>query len=741
MSRASTWLTPFLSSAEGAGRSARRAVFAVAYVVCAAVTALAVAVTAFGPGSRPLESTSRLAVAILAVNLLAIAGLALLGGREVRGLFPARLPDAGARLQRRFVGLFALAAVVPAIVVAAFFGLLVTRGVDNWFSARVRSAVETSAAVGRAYVADQISAIQRRLEPISADLNRFEPYFQRSRLQFGKVLLEEMATYDFSAVYLIDRDGRVLARAEQRDAPPYLAPPPAMLQPKGSEAPLRLDASDMARAVFRLSAYPDAFVYVVRPLGEGYIQELRKAERSVTAYREAERARARIQTVFLLSYVSVALLVLIGAVWVGVVVAEQIATPVARLVQAADLVAAGDLTARVPTGREPAEIAVLSRAFNRMTSDLDAQQEALRAAGEEARGRRDFIEAVLSGVSAGVIGLDAGGAVSALNARARELLGLEGREVLGRPLPEVAPELAETAERARRSGQDAENELDVVRGAETRRLRARAASGADAGLVITFDDITRLLAAQRNAAWRDVARRIAHEIKNPLTPIQLSAERLRRRYRKEITSDLEVFDRCTDTIVRQVGDIGRMVDEFSSFARMPQPSFAPADLAELVREAVFAQRVAYPDFTVELEEPPPAPVNVDRRMVGQALLNVLKNAGEAVAARVATQPEPAGAIHVRLRAREGEVAIEVEDNGVGLPARDRERLTEPYVTTREKGTGLGLAIVKRILEEHGGELRLGDSASPPGARVVLSLPSNARPAVLAAAESRIGDGG
>ena len=713
--------------------AARRYGFAAVYAATAVVTAIAVAVTAFGPGTHPLETTSRLAVTALTVNLLVILALSLVGASRVRGLFAARLPDAGARLHRRFVGLFALAAVAPAVIVALFFGLLVTRGVDLWFSARVRTAVETSAKVGRAYVDDQISGIQRRLEPISADLNRFEPYFVRSRLQFGKVLLQEMATYDFSAVYLIDSEGRVLARAEQPDAPPFLAPPPAMLRVHGLDAPLRLDASDMARAVFRLSAYPDAYVYAVRPLGEGSMQELRQAESSVIAYREAARSRARIQSVFVLSYVSVALLVLIGAVAVGVAVADQIATPVARLVQAADLVAAGDLTARVPTGREPAEIAVLSRAFNRMTSDLDAQQEALRAAGEEARGRRDFIEAVLSGVSAGVVGLDRAGGVSAINQRALSLLGLDGRDVLGRPLAEIAPELADNAERARRTGQDAEAEVDVVRGPDTRRLRARAAASADAGLVLTFDDITRLMSAQRNAAWRDVARRIAHEIKNPLTPIQLSAERLRRRYRKEITSDLETFDRCTDTIIRQVGDIGRMVDEFSSFARMPQPVFAAADLAELVRQAAFAQRVAYPDVAVELEEPlADAPVTADARLLAQALLNVLKNAGEAVAARVSAQPEPPGAIRLWLDTRLGAAAVVVEDNGVGLPARDRDRLTEPYVTTREKGTGLGLAIVKRILEEHGGELALGDSAHSPGARVTLSLPLRARPVEMAA---------
>ncbi len=265
--------------------------------------------------------------------------------------------------------------------------------------------------------------------------------------------------------------------------------------------------------------------------------------------------------------------------------------------------------------------------------------------------------------------------------------------------------------------------MDLVRGGETRRLRILASAAGEEGQVLTFDDITRLVTAQRSAAWRDVARRVAHEIKNPLTPIQLSAERLRRKYRGEITSDPEIFDRCTDTIIRQVEDIGRMVDEFSSFARMPAPKFAPQNANELLRQAVFAQRVVDPDTTIELEEPgEEVTIVCDGRMLGQALTNVLKNAGEAIAARRQASPGLPGRMIARLVVDEGSAAFEVEDNGVGLPSAGREQLTEPYVTTREKGTGLGLAIVKRILEEHGGELVLLDAADPPGARAILRLP-------------------
>jgi two-component system nitrogen regulation sensor histidine kinase NtrY len=357
-----------------------------------------------------------------------------------------------------------------------------------------------------------------------------------------------------------------------------------------------------------------------------------------------------------------------------------------------------------------------------MTGDLQAQQQALRAANLEAQNRRRFIERVLSGVSAGVIGLDETGHVSALYRQALSLLALDEAQTLGRPLSQVAPELAAVVALA--DDYLREHDVDVTRGAETRRLRVRVSGGEEGGLVLTFDDITRLVTAQRNAAWRDVARRIAHEIKNPLTPIQLSAERLRRKYRGQVSADLDTFDRCTDTIIRQVGDIGRMVDEFSAFARMPAPKFADEDAAELLRQAVFAQRVARPDIELDLDEPQgPARFTADGRMVAQALTNVLKNAGEAITARRAADPQAVGRIAARLRVEGDGLAFVVEDDGIGLPAKDRDRLTEPYVTTREKGTGLGLAIVKRICEDHGGELVLADAQTLSGARVELRFPT------------------
>ena len=715
---------PAAPFSRGVGGPARY-VFYVGFAVAAVITALTIFLTATAPGSRTAAGPSGVILTVLSLNLILIGILALGAGWQAVRLFGARAQDAGVRLHRRFVIMFALAAMLPAIVVALFFGLLVTQGIENWFSSRLSTLVQNSAETARSYlklqevnVLSNATAMAQGLEdPVVVD--RFQTY----RLAYSALLAEGVKA-DFTAIYVIDSSGRVLARAEAPGAPPYAAPPPVTLSLATRDGNLETTEpidTDLFRAVMRLKGYPDAFLYVTRSIDPKTLAQLRTSNAAVVAYRDAASSRARVQLIFAMSYVSTALLVLTGSVWVGLSAATQIATPVARLVQAADRVAGGDLTARVPTHNDPEEIAVLSRAFNRMTSDLQEQQQALLTASAEAQARSRFIETVLSGVSAGVIGLDAQGRISAMNERALALLGLD-RDALGLLIDAAAPELAPVAERARDIGHDAEAEVDVARGADTRRLRVLASGRAD-GLVLTFDDITRLMAAQRNAAWRDVARRIAHEIKNPLTPIQLSAERLRRKYRREIQSDVETFDRCTDTIIRQVGDIGRMVDEFSSFARMPTPKFAADDAAELLRQAVFAQRVAYPDVPVELEEPAgPTPITCDARMVGQALANVLKNAGESEMARRVAEPGHRGGLYARLRVSDREIVFEVEDQGVGLPDGNRERLTEPYVTTREKGTGLGLAIVKRILEEHGGELALTDARTRPGALAILAFP-------------------
>jgi two-component system nitrogen regulation sensor histidine kinase NtrY len=702
-------------------RLGSRFVLGLGYAVASALTFASVYLSTRAPGASPLGPDSRLILAVALGNLVLILALATSVGWRVVQILRARAQDAGARLQLRFMTTFALAAVLPAIVVALFFGALVTRGVENWFSKRVRTVVENSATVAGSYFNEQVNGLVGDLRAMATDLDQAEPTFDANRGTFRRMLQGQAQIRQFLAAYVIDRQGRILERAEANNAPPYMTPSPDTLRSleNGELVVKTFDKDALIRGSYRLKAYPDAYLYVVRQVAPTIFNNLTAASGALRDYRDAEANRRQIQAVFVLTYLETVLLVVVGAVWLGIGAANAISAPVARLVEAAEQISGGDLTARVEAHNDPEEIAVLSRAFNQMTSDLQAQQMALKAASVEAESRREFIETVLAGVSAGVLGLDEAGRISAANQQAHALLGL-GAESLGQRLAKAVPELQEVAEAAARSGGDAEAELDLVRHGETRRLRVRASGAGEGGLVLTFDDITRLVTAQRSAAWRDVARRIAHEIKNPLTPIQLSAERLQRKYRKEISSDPETFDRCTDTIVRQVGDIRQMVDEFSAFARMPAPRFERENANELLRQAVFAQRVADPDTVIELVEPDgEATLICDGRMVGQALTNILKNAGEAIAARRLTSPKLKGKIQARLVSDDRGLGFQIEDNGVGLPAANREQLTEPYVTTREKGTGLGLAIVKRIMEEHGGEILLQDAARTPGARTVL----------------------
>ena len=703
--------------------------FWAAYAVACVVTGVAIWLVAVAPDAAPGAGggaqavASRAVLLILAVNLVLIVTLATVVGRQVLALVAARR-EAGSRLHLRFVAYFSVVAVVPAILIALVFGVLVNRGVDQWFSENVKSAVDNGADIGRAYIADVGSGLERDLDSIANELGGVRPAFD-DRVQFTGALTQILEFFDYPAIYILNGDGQVLASAELEGAPPYVAPPRSALEiaSEGTEAPVAVTENpDTVRALYPLPDYGDAYLYVVRPLAPGLVAQMRTADQSIQSYRAAQQSRARIQAAFALSYLETALLVLVGAVWLGMSAANAISLPIGRLVMAADQAAGGDLSARVEGDEDPGEIGVLSRAFNRMTGDLEAQQAALKTASEDAQARSRFIETVLSGVSAGVIGLDRRGRISAVNDSARMLLHIRDEAVLGRELATLSTELGDLL---RRAEAHIEEDIDVTRDGETRRLRVRIEGGVGGEMVLTFDDITRLVTAQRNAAWRDVARRIAHEIKNPLTPIQLSAERLRRRYRKQVGDDVEVFDRCTETIIRQVGDIGRMVDEFSSFARMPTPRFTAENPAELLREAVFAQRVAAADIAVQLTEPlPGATLNCDGRMVGQALTNILKNAGEAVAARRAITGETSESpgIIARLVVEHGLASFIIEDDGVGLPGKDRDRLTEPYVTTREKGTGLGLAIVKRICEDHGGELRLADAESLSGARVSLIFP-------------------
>ena len=532
---------------------------------------------------------------------------------------------------------------------------------------------------------------------------------------------------------VLDSDGRVRARSRLSlslgiDVVSRNAIEQARL---GDIVILSKEQDDRVRALVKLDRFVDAYLLVGRFVEAEVIAHIERTAQAVAQYKSLEKRRKSTQITFVMIFVVVALLLLLAAVWLGLTLATQLVTPISKLISATERVREGDLSTRVDAETSADEIGTLSRAFNRMTSQLEGQRDGLVAANRQLDERRRFTETVLTGVSAGVIGLDGEGRINLPNRSASELLATDLGEVVGDPLDDVVPEMADllSAVRVRPERlQQAEIKLTRERGDRTLlvRVAAERLAGVITGFVVTFDDITELLSAQRKAAWADIARRIAHEIKNPLTPIQLSAERLKRRYLKEIKSDPQVFSTCTDTIVRQVEDIGRMVDEFSAFARMPQPDLKPENISEICRQTAFFERNRNPgiEFAVEL---PGADVRLrcDSRQIGQALSNLLKNATESISARAQPdngEPLPPGLIRLVLgeEMMDGEdvIRVAVEDNGRGLPAEHRDRLAEPYVTTRDKGTGLGLAIVRKIMEDHSGDLVLEDRNSG-GARISL----------------------
>jgi two-component system, NtrC family, nitrogen regulation sensor histidine kinase NtrY len=686
--------------------------------------------------------------ALLIASLVMCGGLAgILAHRLIRVARAWRSAASGARLHVRFVTLFSLAALAPAIVVAAFLGFTFSQGVERWFSQRVESAIENAADVGRAYVDLASGGLGSEVEAMAEDLNLARQGLTDDPDRYGAFLAAQAERRELSSAYVIDGVGRVLASAELQPATEvtqdYTLPSrQAFDAANQGSVSVRFDqTSDSVRALYRLSAYDNAYIFVSRPIAPGLVMQLRAFDEAVAEYRTARSQQNSLRGLFGLAYVSTAVIVLLAAGWVGLTSATRVAEPIGRLVGASRRVASGDLKARVAIGEERDEIDALGAAFNRMTAQLETQRRDLVAAQEEADARRSFIEAVLGGVSAGVMGLDRDGRITAANSSAVQLLGFTEGQLVGRRLVDVAPEFAELLNQPAPAGETPPQRVDLMREGGSVNLSVRMSPDADGGLVLTFDDMTKLISAQRQEAWKDVARRIAHEIKNPLTPIQLSAERLRKKYASEITSDQDTFLKCTDTILRQVADIGRMVDEFSSFARMPTPRMAFADMSEIARQTVFGQRLAFADIRVEVEGvDKPIGLVADERLISQSLLNLIKNAAESVQARRARDGEPKDAfVCLRLRDLEFGVQFEVIDNGLGFPDKDRHRLIEPYVTTRTKGAGLGLAIVARIVEDHGGLIELDDAPGPgPGAVVRFVLPKRGEEPPEVAAEGGAG---
>src|SRR5271157_329701 len=706
--------------------------------------AIALAIPALGSGvatylaltgAPPFGPRPGAVLLLLNLDLVLLLALgAVVAKRLIEVWAERRRGLAGSRLQIRLVVLFSLIAVTPTIIVAVFSYLFFSFGVESWFSDKVRTAISESLAVAEAYLHEHQQAIRADVLAMANDLNRDVVKLALNPQHLEQVVSAQAALRGLTEAMVFDRGGHVLARSSLSFTLGFEPVPDDAihLADTGDVAIMTNDSDDRVRALVRLNQFGDVYLYVGRYIEPRVLKYMEETQRAAAQYQQLEGQRSGSQIKFALIFLMVALLFLVAAVAIGIHYASQLAVPISRLMTTAEQIRGGDLAARVPEGDKDDELASLSRAFNRMTYQIESQQRELKEANRQLDERRRFTETVLTGVSAGVIGLDRIGRVNLPNRSASSLLGVDLEQSIGRDLAEVAPEMAGLLDEAeRRPERLAQSQVQLARGTSMRTLLVRIAAehyGREiSGFVVTFDDITELLSAQRKAAWADIARRIAHEIKNPLTPIQLAAERLRRRYLKEIKHDAETFTVCTDTIIRHVGDIGRMIDEFSSFARMPAPVIKPENLVEIVRQTVFLQRTAHPEIAFETIFPTRSvTVRCDARLIGQALINIVKNAIEAIELRIAEQrADPVGHIRVSISVVAGQAAVIVEDNGNGLPQQGRERLTEPYVTTRAKGTGLGLAIVKKIMEDHQGELVLEDG-EPDGTRVKLIFATETR---------------
>jgi two-component system nitrogen regulation sensor histidine kinase NtrY len=671
-------------------------------------------------GLTPIEPVSNVVIASVIINALFVAALIALVGYEIYRLIKARAKGrAAARLHIRIVSLFSIVAITPAILVAVIASITLSAGLDRWFGSKTQDIVNSSINVAQAYVRENASYLLGQSISMANDLDSSEQLYSLDPQGFVDLLARQTKGRGLLATYIVDGNGSVLRKAEtatDQKLPPI---PPGAIGDADSGTPslIRPGKTNLVGVVVKLGQLP-GYLYAIRAVDPQVMNALRLMEENAAVYKAMEAGRASTQLAFGIIYLGFALIVLLSAIWAAIAVADRIVRPIRLLISAADNVAGGNLNVIVPVRQIDGDVGSLSRTFNKMISEIRTQRDEILEAKDEVDDRRRFIEAVLSGVTAAVIGVEEDRTITIANPSTEFLLGLEPGVLIGQNLRDVAPLIESVlVEAAARYRGEFRKQINFLRGGKERTLnvqvtREESHAGRES-YVITIDDITDLVIAQRSTAWADVARRIAHEIKNPLTPIQLSAERLKRRYGRQIAEDdRAVFDQCTDTIVRQVEDIGRMVDEFSSFARMPKPTMELADLRGILKDTVFLREMgnSHIQFLSDWGEVPLIGA-FDARMLGQAFGNIIKNSVEAIEAIPEGQVRDELKILVRARPdKSGErIVVDIIDNGKGLPQENRHRILEPYMTMRDKGTGLGLPIVKKIIEEHGGHLELHDA--------------------------------
>ncbi|MBR1196436.1 PAS domain-containing sensor histidine kinase [Bradyrhizobium sp. AUGA SZCCT0240] len=676
-------------------------------------------------GLTPIEPSRNVVYSFLLINAACILLLVAIIIREVWLVVQARRRGkAAARLHVQIVGLFSVIAVLPAVLVAIVANVTIDRGLDRLFSGPTREVIQNSLIIARAYTYEHAQLINGDILGMANDIANAWPLFVQDRRTFLELLTASASKRNLPGTMLLDKEGNVVVSAQTGIRQAFATPPKELLDNVGEDKPeiSVFPEENYVAAVVRLRAFDDTFLYVARLLDPRVVGQLRQTQASVAEYAQIEARRLGIQVAFALMFAVIALTILMASVLIGLNFANWLVAPIRNLMSAANIVSTGDLHVQVPVHKSEGDLAQLGETFNKMTQELRTQRDELVSASDLIDSRRRFIEAVLSSASAGIIGVDASGSVGILNRSAEKLIGHVESETLDHPLSDVLPELDDMMKTAREGTQKlVQGQITITRDGHESNLSVRVSAEQTGqsrdSYIITLDDITDLVSAQRTSAWGDVARRIAHEIKNPLTPIQLSAERIRRKFGKVIIEDKGIFEQCTDTIVRQVDDIRRMVDEFSRFARMPKPVMEGEDVADTVRQAVFLMKVGHPDLDIETEiKQDPIRAQFDRRLISQALTNIIKNATEAIE-QVPPDELGKGRIDVVAAQENDDIVIDVIDNGIGLPKTARARLLEPYVTTRQKGTGLGLAIVGRVLEDHGGRIELKDASDfRPGQR-------------------------
>jgi two-component system nitrogen regulation sensor histidine kinase NtrY len=704
--------------------------FGLAIVIASGTTYVAVT------DNSPTSAVQPWLVWLLIANLVLIAGIAtVLGVRVYQLVKENRETNGGARLRLRIIFLFSLTAAIPTVIVAGFLALAINRNVESWFSAPVTNIVQGGRDAARATMDDLNDEAEAEVKAMIEDVGVHNAAICQQSVVALRECVRLRAEYAglFSRIGAYDRSGKEVFE-------PLVAPTAAVAHPPRPEYFKALDEGKpwygnenldgAVRILFKAPGFDNIYLWVSRTIPQNVLARLMQADQSLREFEAARARRTALSIVLVMSYVEVAALMLLGTAWLGMTAAARIAMPIGALAGAARAVRDGDLSVRMLKPEDKDEIADLADAFNEMTDRIARQTSALDRGRIDAETRSAFIEAVLAGVEAGVIRVDASLRITIANSSAQTLLGFIMKPDQKPQLGDIAPEFVTATRRAIETEQSVDAGFRRPSEAGTAHLQVRVApEDGGAGAVITFHDTTRLVLGQRQAAWRDVARRIAHEIRNPLTPIQLSAERLRRRFSNQITSDRETFERCTDTITRQVADIGRMVEEFSGFARMPKPTFGRFNLVDMVQAVAFAQRMVTPQIAVTVNAPESAiEMQGDERMLAQALTNLVKNSAEAVERGLESGETKSGAVVIDVFEDGDEAQVTVRDNGPGFPVEDRERLLEPYVTTRKNGVGLGLAIVNRIVEDHGGRIWLGDNEhAPKGARVDIRMPLHPRP--------------